>query len=124
MVTTTELDKIVKENTAEIAVYHHYLMEAFLEKLPDGESIGDIFGEGEDSVVINLFPYSAIYWKLVDESYICYGGLPGVAVYELSEELADIMWSEVSEEGYPSRDNFIDKASIAIKQWQIKSLQK
>lgn len=52
---------------ATIAMYHYFLAAAVLERLSSlGGNAGDTFGEGDDSFVISLFPYTELVHGLVD----------------------------------------------------------
>lgn len=55
------------DNQAMIATYHHFLAVAVLEQLSSlGGNTGDTFGEGEDSFILSLFPYTELVHGLVD----------------------------------------------------------
>lgn len=50
-----------------LASYHHYFVTAVLEKLKSHRgSPLDTFGEGGNSFVIKLFPYSKLVYELVE----------------------------------------------------------
>jgi hypothetical protein len=101
---------------AEIAMYHYYLTEEVLNNVPSTEhcdGVGDYFGAGQDCFVIELFAYSEVFYRVIEEAYQNGRESLGVAVYEIPERLANWFWEEVISQGnlemeanYPNIDEF------------------
>jgi len=66
---SNNLSNLKYYSSAELATYHHYLSTAVLESLSEEESIGDIFGIGEDSFVNELFPFSVCFYVACEAAY-------------------------------------------------------
>ncbi len=50
------------------ATYHFYLTQAVLKTIAEsGQTVGDIFGIGEDTFVTELYPYSNLLYRCVSE---------------------------------------------------------
>jgi len=75
---------------AEIAMNLHYLAEAIIKCIPDDTCVGNIFGVGEDDLVMQLYPYAQLIVKLSDKAYDEGANFSGVFVYEAMEELAEL----------------------------------
>jgi len=86
-----ELEKqlSIKNNDAAVdAMYLHYFAEEVIKQSPD--SIGDLFGIGEDCFVLELFPFAQLINKCVDIALEDDRHLSGVFVYDAMEELAGL----------------------------------
>ena len=101
---------------ADIAMYHYYLTDEILKKIPsigDADSIGDFFGVGQDCFVLELYAYSEVFYQVIDEAYNEGKQSFGVAVYDIPTSLADWFWETVTsqknivmEATYPNIDEF------------------
>ncbi|MEZ8292345.1 hypothetical protein AB6D11_00680 [Vibrio splendidus] len=100
----------------EISTYHHYLAQAVISALDS--SVSNTFDMGEDQFVIDLFPYSYDYWKAVDNLFKREGDLPGVAVYELSDTIAEAFIGHCSGmTGLPSQEACKQSTEKLVNAW-------
>ena len=74
---------------AEIAMNLHYLAEAIISYINDETCTGDIFGIGEDDLVMELYPYAQLIVKLTDDAYQAGRQFSGVFVYDSIQEIAE-----------------------------------
>ena len=109
----------------DLLVTHFYLCKGITEKAEKLGSIGDLYGEAEDSVI-----YTAIFYSLIlhqNEYEFCDDDKPGVFNYEVSEDLAASLWlllskQESSEMGtmewwYPNVNEFRHLSKLLIRDW-------
>ena len=95
------------QNLAEIAMYHHYLVESFLNLFTKEESTGEVYGEGEDDLVIDLYDYAVIYWRAFYKAIMLDDKTPqGVIPYEVSETLAQYLKFQSSDSKLPDKEAF------------------
>jgi len=75
-------------NLAEVAMMNHYFAEEVIKQLP--EDCGDLFGIGEDCLVMELYPFADLILKHTYEAYNAGRETNGVFVYDAMEELAGL----------------------------------
>lgn len=85
--------KAPEHNPAEISQYHYFLTSAILDKLPEGQSIGDLFGMGEDNFVLEIYDHAMAFYLEGDRLFRAGCDFPGVVVYDITDELAECFWS-------------------------------
>ena len=89
--TKSTLEAVKKLNLVtlpEVAMHLHYFAEEVLKQLPD--SIGDLFGIGEDCLVLELYPFAELIFKYMCEAIDDKKEFNGVFVYDVMEELAGL----------------------------------
>jgi len=99
--------------TAEKAMYHFYFVTEVIRTIPENQCIGDLFGIGEDCFVIELYPFSNLFYRKVDEAYRNGHEFSGCAVYEIVKPLAEYFWEQIErqelkplEVSLPDKDEF------------------
>lgn len=108
MPTTQLTEQPSERNHAEIGMYHYFFADAILNSIPNGDNIGDIFGMGQDSFVMELYPLTEAFWLKVDSLYQSGHDFKGVIVYDLMDKVAECFWlSVVNCGGIPSVDDFV-----------------
>ena len=104
---TTESDQASQFTAEQIATYHYYLCDAVLKALPEGHTVGDLFGLGEDEFISEMYQYSKAFYLYVDQLWNNGAQFSGVVVYDVCESLADLFVSTSAElEELPELDAF------------------
>lgn len=82
----------------ELATWHFYLSDAVLKTIPGDENItiGDVFGEGEDSFLLNFFEISTMFYQIFERKFAQGYTSPGVAMYDLPDVFAVKFWEFVN----------------------------
>ena len=104
---------------AHIAKIHFYFSVQITKDLARiDESIGDLFGYGEDNFIVDLYPYSKI---IHDEIYAV--DILDSKVFEICKRVSDTFWESVflteapiMEKEMPNKEQFTEQVIEIIKQ--------
>lgn len=107
------------DNQPEIAMYHYYFTEAIFEHIKNDPDVLGLFGIGQDDFIMQIMPYTQLFYLGVDDCFIQEGALPGVAQFELPETLAIIFWEQcnISKGEFPDLDTFNKAARSLCADW-------
>ncbi|HAS6097062.1 MULTISPECIES: hypothetical protein [Vibrio] len=81
------------------AKYHFYFTTAVLKHAEEnGISIGDSFGHGEDDFVVDLYPYSNLIYRCVDELEQAPNRWKESDLFDVVDNLSDCFWGIIERE--------------------------
>ncbi|OKQ18231.1 hypothetical protein [Vibrio antiquarius] len=104
---------------AHKAKYHFYFTTAVLKHAEDNHiNIGDCFGYGEDNFVVDLYPYSNLIYRCVDEIERAPNKWKESELFDLVDNLSDCFWGIIEREGYDEMDTSmpcLDEFELDIK---------
>ena len=96
-----ELETQVKDRL-EIGMYLHYFATEVIKQLP--ECTGDLFGIGEDALVLDLYPFAELIVNVSNKAYEDGKHFTGVFVYDAMEELVGLFIATIMRQ-QPEGDN-------------------
>ena len=83
-----------KQQAANIATFHFYMTTEVLKHAPDG-NIGDIFGISEDVFVQELYEYTYLFCKKIDQAQSAGALFSEEMSIASADALADWFWGQV-----------------------------